>query len=83
MSEARDRVLEVLARVARVDVSELTADKDLAADLGLDSAKGLELLVEIEERMGLEIPEEAPPRFKTVGDLVGYLEKMNAREAPA
>lgn len=67
-------MMEVLATVSGRAPGEITADKDLVADLGIDSPKALRLLVELEERLSIDIPDEDAARMSTVGDLVAYLE---------
>ena len=47
---------------------------DLSADLGIDSVKALELLVDLEDTLDLEISEEDAARMETVGDIVSFLE---------
>ncbi len=45
----QDVVFEVVAEVSRKDVSEVTADSALVADLGIDSQSALHLLIVLEE----------------------------------
>jgi len=67
-------ITEVLAAVASVDASDVAPEKTLA-ELGLDSMTALEVVVAAEDRFGLLIPDDEAARFRTVGDLVGYLER--------
>jgi acyl carrier protein len=63
----------VIAKVARIDSAKITPELELVADLGFDSAKALELLVELESTLGIEISDEDAARLNTVGDILGYL----------
>ncbi|MBI4612666.1 MAG: acyl carrier protein [Planctomycetes bacterium] len=76
-------VKDVLAEVAKVDPSTLRREMDLASELGMDSPRALELLCRLEEKLGLEIPDEAPPRLVTVGELVDYLGALVGKSAGA
>lgn len=66
-------VFEVLAEVSGRTVDEISPEQDLVADLEIDSPKALQLLVQLEERLGIEIPDEAAARFEKVDDLVRYV----------
>ena len=63
----------VIARISKVDAARITPEMELVADLGMDSAKALELLVELEDTLGIEISDEHAGRLNTVGDILGYL----------
>jgi len=68
--------LDVIARISGRDASQLTPDLELVANLGFDSARALELLVTLEERLGIEIEDEDAARLNTVGDILAYLEGL-------
>jgi acyl carrier protein len=69
-----ETVYEVLAEVSGQDRAEIREDMDLTADLGIDSAKALRLLVELEDRLGIEISDEEAAKMDTVGDILRSLE---------
>lgn len=73
-NEVLGDVATTLASVAGVDASQVTPEKSLA-DLGIDSMTMLEVIVALEDRFGLLIPDDEWSRFSTVGDLVGHLER--------
>lgn len=68
--------LAVVAKVAKVDAATITPEMELVADLGLDSARALELLVELEDALETEITDEAAARLNTVGDILSYIETI-------
>lgn len=70
-----DKALEVLATVSGYAASELARERDLVADLGIDSPKALRLLVELEEAYDIEISDEAASEMGTVGDILAYLDE--------
>lgn len=58
------------------DVSALKTESVIASSLpGLDSLKMLEMLVYLEEMMGVEFDTEVIEKFKTLGDLVDYVKE--------
>jgi len=75
--DQRTRALQVIAKVSRVDVDTLEPHMELVADLDLDSAKALELLVELEDALGIEISDDDAARLNTVGDILDYLDRLH------
>ncbi len=70
MNDMEKKALDILARIARTDASKLSPEQHLVADLAIDSPKALELLCDIEEECGIEIPDDAVNRLDTVGDVI-------------
>ena len=68
--------LAVIAKVSKIEAAALRPDMDLVADLGFDSAKALELLVELEEALGIEVSDEQAARLNTVGDILAVVETL-------
>ncbi|NJP43574.1 acyl carrier protein [Actinacidiphila epipremni] len=73
--EIRTALHDGLTEVLRKDVPELHDDMRLFGDLALDSTGVIELLMELEDSLGLQIdPDELTPEtFETVGALIGYI----------
>jgi len=53
-----------------IDTLSITGETSLRDDLEIDSLQTAEMLVEIEERLGVTIMDEEAPRLRTVGDVV-------------
>lgn len=70
-------VLSVVARVGGVPVESLSPGTELVADLDMDSAKALELLVELEDRLGIEIDDDRAAGLATVGDILAFVESLD------
>jgi acyl carrier protein len=69
---------EILSDIAGVDPAEVTADKQFADDLDLDSLSMVELALAVEEQLGVRIPEEEAGQLPTVGDMAAYLERARS-----
>lgn len=69
-------VKKVLAKQLRRPEEGITAESRIMEDLGADSLNILMLLMTIEEDFGIKVPDEELAVFKTVGDVVSYLEKQ-------
>ena len=76
MSEMEVKALQILARIAKRDASDLAPEQDLVADLAIDSPKALELLCDIEEECGIEVPDDAVNRLDTVGDVLAMVHSL-------
>ncbi|MEZ0109821.1 acyl carrier protein [Catenulispora sp. EB89] len=74
-----------LSEVLNREVPELREDARLFEDLSLDSTSVIELLMVLEDTVGLEIdPEELGPAvFSTVASLGDYIEAALAKTAKA
>jgi acyl carrier protein len=72
----KETTLAAIAKVSKVDVARIRLDMDLVADLGFDSAKALELLVELEEALGIEISDEQAARLNSVGDILAIVDHL-------
>jgi acyl carrier protein len=74
--ESRETALAVLARIAGRQRAELTAEKNLVGDLGIDSPKAIELMLELEEAFGVEISDHDAASMDTVGDLIALADRL-------
>jgi len=74
MSDRQDQIYEVIAKIAKKEKSAIKPEQELAADLGIDSPKGLQLLMELEEKFRIEITDDEAARMNTVGDIVKFVD---------
>ena len=72
-----DEVKKILAKQLRRDPSEITLESEIKKDLGADSLDILQLLMRMEDDYGIVIPDEELAGFKTVGDVVAFLDKQS------
>ena len=68
--------LDILARLSGRAAVELEPGMKRIGDLGIDSPKALELLLELEDAMGVEIDDEDAARMESVGDILAYVETL-------
>ncbi len=76
--DLRAAARKVLARASGRSEGDLRAELDLVADLGIDSPKQLELLIELEEALNVEISDEDAAALETVGDVLDYAAGVGA-----
>ena len=55
---------------------EITRDTVLLADLGMNSFDLVNLVCVVEDEFDVEIPDRVIGTFKTVGDVIDYIEKQ-------
>ena len=73
-AQAREIVAEVLAGIApEADLADIPDDADLRRELDLDSFDFMNLVVGIDEKVGVRIPEEDYPKLTTLSGCVSYL----------
>lgn len=70
-----DQIKEILKDTMDIDESKITLDAKLKEDLELDLLDSVELIMSAEEEFGIEIPDEDVMNFKTVNDIVNYIEE--------
>ena len=69
-----DGVKEVIDETLKYSGDVMT-DTKLKGDLIMDSLDGVELVMALEEKFGVEIPNEDMANLETVGDIVTYIDK--------
>ena len=77
-ADLREKVKARIAAVAGREAAGIEPGQHLMADLGIDSPKALQLLMDIEEELGIEIPDEHAAGFSRVGDLLDYVVARSA-----
>ncbi|MEM1201976.1 MAG: acyl carrier protein [Acidobacteriota bacterium] len=73
MNDKQKTGLDVVAGISGRPATELTPELNLLGDLGIDSPKALNLLLQLEEALGIEISDEDAAKMDTVGDILDYL----------
>ena len=71
-----DEVQKILARQLRRDPQTITMESEIKKDLGADSLDILQLLMRVEDEYGIVIPDQELAGFKTVADVVAFLDKQ-------
>ncbi len=71
-----DKVREIIAEQLDVDIEEISMETNLMKDLEADSLDAVEIIMGIEDEYSIEIPDEVAEEFKTVGDIVRYVEDV-------
>ncbi len=73
MSEIESIVKAIIVEKLGVEESEVTNEASFTNDLGADSLDTVELIMELENQFGVNIPDEDAEKIATVGDAVNYI----------
>ena len=72
--EIKTIIFQLLKRIApETEPSELKADEKFREILGIDSFDALQFIVALNEKLGIEIPEEDYGKITTIKTLVAYI----------
>ena len=77
--DIEDIVKETIASQFAVKKEDVTLEKSLVNDLGADSLDTAELVMGLEEKFNLSIPDEELKKIGTVKDIVDYLTSRYGR----
>ena len=70
-----EKVRDIVVEQLGVEADEVNIDSTFIDDLGADSLDIVELIMAFEEEFGIEIPDEAAEKIKTVQDVVTYIDQ--------
>jgi acyl carrier protein len=72
--EIRRLLATILGTIApEVDLGAVRPDLDLREELDIDSMDFLRLVIQVHERLGIDIPEADYARVRSLDGMVGYL----------
>ena len=69
-----DEVKEVVVEQLSVSPDEVKEDSKFVEDLGADSLDVVELVMALEEKFDIEIPDDEAEKIQTVKDVIDYIE---------
>lgn len=72
--DVRESIRKIIAEELMVDIDEVKDEAILEEDLGADSLDAVELVMTLEGKFSIEIPDEEAEKVKTVGDAIELVE---------
>ena len=69
------KVKQIISEQLGVDEDEVTTTASFVDDLGADSLDQVELVMALEEKFEIEIPDDDAEKMRTVQDAIDYIEK--------
>jgi len=81
MADLDDELLDLIAQEALIDRARLTPEATLA-ELGLDSVDVVSIVFAVEEKYGVEIPEDAFKETENLGQLLATFRTLIEKPKP-
>lgn len=72
-AEVESQIIEIICEQLDVEASEVDASKSFMDDLGADSLAIVELVLALEEKFDVKIPDDEVDGLQTVGHAVSYI----------
>jgi acyl carrier protein len=72
-TQVEHTVKAILAKQLKIDTAKIKPEVLLAEDLRMDSFGALETAFELEDKFGIQIPNDVLYNVKTVKDIVDYI----------
>lgn len=69
-----EKIIDIITAQLSCDAELINEDSALFEDLGADSLDLVEILMAVEENFSVYIPDEDMPEFKTVADILAYID---------
>lgn len=70
-----EEIKAIIVKHLKIDPKKITETTNLQEDLGADSLDLVEIIMELENNFGIEIPDEDILGLKTMDDVIAYIEK--------
>jgi acyl carrier protein len=77
MADTYEQVKETIVDLLGVDEGKVTREARFREDLEADSLDIVELIMALEDKMGIEISDEDAQNITTVGGAVDYIDGQN------
>ena len=75
-----EEIKEIICEPLKVKPEEVKLEASFSDDLGADSLDLIELVIELEEKYNIEIPDEDAERMNTVDDIIRYVANKTSRD---
>jgi acyl carrier protein len=77
-SDTKSKVVSLIAAQLKIDATTLVDTKPLI-ELGADSLDIVDIIMELEETFGIEIPDADADKIKTINDMVEYINSRRTK----
>ena len=75
------RINQAIANEFELDLADMTEDKRLIEDLGLDSLDSVDLIATLERTFKVKCPEAQARQLRTVGEIHAFVEQLLPKAA--
>ena len=71
-----EQVKKIIAEQLVIELDRVEENSSLSEDLGADSLDNVELILKLEETLGIEIPDDESEKLKTVKEIIEFVKKL-------
>ena len=69
-----EKLKKIISEQLYVDESKITMDSDIVEDFEADSIEMVDIVMDIEDEFGVEVPDDAMETMHRIGDVVEYID---------
>jgi len=80
MDNLESEIRGIIAEVLEKEPEQVKLDTRFVEDLGMDSLKALEILVAVEKKYKITIPEQKLPQLNTLGSTIAIAQEYLANK---
>ena len=77
-AERQARVMRIVASVIEANPANIRTDR-LLVEYGLDSARAIDLIVALEDELGVSIPDDVARSLRNVDDIIRFIGSQGRR----
>ncbi|MBQ5782303.1 MAG: acyl carrier protein [Oscillospiraceae bacterium] len=70
-----EKLKEIISEQLEVNAEDITLESNIMDDFDADSLDLVDIVMSVEDEFGVEVPEDAVEKIKTVGDVVNFIEE--------
>lgn len=75
-----EKISALLAEQLSIDEDKITMESDILDDFDADSLDIVDMIMNLEDEFGVEVPDEEVENLRTVGDVVRYIDENSGSE---
>ena len=80
MSDMKQKLFKIISEELDVELEKITSNSHFVEDLGADSLDTVELIMSIEEGLGIEIEDSEAEKFQRVQDVLDFMATAGAED---
>jgi len=77
-AELRDDIQKLVAKIIKLPVEKVDLNANLFTELGVDSLLGTEIFASLDQKYGIDIPENKLAGIKTLNDIIALVETLKS-----
>lgn len=74
-------IKKIVSDYTGLSVNKIDCNMDIQTELGLDSFSVISVVCDIEDKFGIEVPDEDFNKLRTLNDVISYIEQKQVNVA--